>query len=127
MEKAAILHYMEQNFCFVNETGDYVFRIRTKQDDLDKVIFHCRDKSSTVFEINEQKSIEMEKVASDGIVDYYEVTMPLKVTCLRYFFELIDKFGQKLFYGKYEFYEKKPVNISQMFDCPVKSRRRTVF
>ncbi len=127
MEKAAILHYMEQNFCFVNETGDYVFRIRTKQDDLDKVIFHCRDKSSTVFEINEQKSIEMEKVASDGIVDYYEVTMPLKVTCLRYFFELIDKFGQKLFYGKYEFYEKKPVNISQMFDCPVKSKEEDRF
>lgn len=25
MEKAAILHFMDQNYCFVNAKGEYVF------------------------------------------------------------------------------------------------------
>ena len=44
MEKAAILHYMDQNYCFVNAKGEYVFRIRVKKDDMKRVIFHGRDK-----------------------------------------------------------------------------------
>ena len=38
MEKAAILHYMDGNYSFMNEKGEYVFRLRTKARDFYKVI-----------------------------------------------------------------------------------------
>lgn len=127
MEKAAILHYMDQNYCFVNDKGDYVFRIRTKKDDFENVIFHGRDKYVHMLKNSDKKSTEMTKVASDGNVDYYEVAMSLDMVCLRYFFELTDKDGQKLYYGNYTFWEKKPKEISQMFDCPIKSKEEDRF
>lgn len=127
MEKAAILHYMDQNYCFLNAENEYVFRIRTKKDDAVKVTFHGRDKCVHMLKAGDKKSIDMIKVASDGEADYYEVAMPLDVTCLRYFFELIDKDGCKLYYGNYTFYEKKPKEVCQMFDCPVKSKEEDRF
>ncbi len=127
MEKAAILHFMDQNYCFVNAKGEYVFRIRTKADDAVQVIFHGRDKYVHMLKSSDKKKAEMQKVATDGIVDYYETAMPLDMICLRYFFELIDKDGQSLYYGNYTFWEKKPKEISQMFDCPLKSKEEDRF
>ncbi len=127
MEKAAILHYMDQNYCFVNAKGEYVFRIRVKKDDMKRVIFHGRDKYVHMLKSSDKKCMEMEKVASDGLVDYYEVSMPLDMICFRYFFELIDASGEKLYYGNYTFWERKPKEIRQMFDCPLKSKEEDRF
>ena len=127
MEKAAILHFMDQNYCFVNAKGEYVFRIRTKADDAVQVIFHGRDKYVHMLKSGDKKKAEMQKVATDGIVDYYETTMTLDMICLRYFFELVDKDGQSLYYGNYTFWEKRPKEISQMFDCPLKSKEEDRF
>lgn len=127
MEKAAILHFMDQNYCFVNAKGEYVFRIRTKADDAVQVIFHGRDKYVHMLKSSDKKKAEMQKVATDGIVDYYETTMTLNMICLRYFFELVDKDGQSLYYGNYTFWEKRPKEISQMFDCPLKSKEEDRF
>ncbi len=127
MEKAAILHYMDGNYCFMNAGGEYVFRIRTKADDALKVIFHGRDKYIHMLKSSDKKMAEMPKVATDGIVDYYEIAVPLDMICFRYFFELIDKDGKSLFYGNYTFWEKKPKEISQMFDCPLKSKEEDRF
>ena len=73
------------------------------------------------------KKSPMVKVASDGITDYYEISMPLKVVCLRYFFELVDCEGNRIYYGNYSFWKKKPQEIAQMFDCPVKSKEEDRF
>lgn len=127
MEKAAILHYMDGNYCFMNAKGEYVFRIRTKADDAIKVVFHGRDKYIHMLKNSDKKMAEMQKVATDGIVDYYETAMPLDMICLRYFFELIDKDGQSLYFGNYTFWEKRPKEISQMFDCPLKSKEEDRF
>ena len=127
MEKAAVLHYMDQNYCFVNTDGEFVFRIRTKANDMQKVIFHCRDKYVHMLTSKDIKKSPMVKVASDGITDYYEISMPLKVVCLRYFFELVDCEGNRIYYGNYSFWKKKPQEIAQMFDCPVKSKEEDRF
>lgn len=127
MEKAAILHYMDQNYCFVNAKGEYVFRIRVKKDDAKTVILHGRDKYVHMLKSSDKKSVEMTKVATDGLVDYYEAALSLDMICFRYFFELIDEAGEKLYYGKYTFGEKKPKEISQMFDCPLKSKEEDRF
>ena len=127
MEKAAIIHYMDQNYCFVNENGEYVFRLRTKANDLAGVVLHGRDKYVRILKSIDKKKVQMEKVATDGVVDYYEATLELDMICFRYFFELIDKDGNSLYYGNYTYYEKKPKEISQMFDCPLKSKEEDRF
>ncbi len=127
MEKAAILHYMDGNYCFVNAKGEYVFRIRTKADDAVKVILHGRDKYIHMLKSSDKKKTEMQKAATDGITDYYETSISLDMICFRYFFELIDREGQSLYYGNYTFWEKKPKEISQMFDCPLKSKEEDRF
>lgn len=127
MEKAAVLHYMDQNYCFVNGEGNYVFRLRVKKDDCSKVVFHCRDKYIHMLKSSDKKYVDMEKVASDGLIDYYEVEIALSVICLRYYFELVGHDGQKVYYGNYNFCDKEPKEISQMFDCPIKSKEEDRF
>lgn len=127
MEKAAILHYMDGNYSFVNSKGEYVFRIRTKAGDAIKVIFHGRDKYIHMLKSSDKKKAEMKKVATDEVVDYYEVALKLDMICFRYFFELVDENGDSLYYGNYTFWDKKPREISQMFDCPLKSKEEDRF
>ena len=103
MEKAAILHYMDQNYCFVNGKGEYVFRIRVKKDDAKKVILYGRDKYVHMLKSSDKCCVEMTKVACDGLVDYYEAALALYMVCFRYLFELIDENDEKLYYGNYTF------------------------
>ena len=127
MEKAAILHYMDGNYCFVNEKGEYVFRLRTKAGDAKKVVFHGRDKYVHMLKQSDKKKTTMQKIATDGVVDYYETALSLDMVCFRYFFELVDSNDQSIYYGNYTFFDKKPKEISQMFDCPLKSKEEDRF
>ena len=92
MEKAAILHYMDQNYSFMNGNGEYVFRIRVKKDDAKKVILHGRDKYIHMLKSSDKRCMEMAKVACDGLGDYYEVALTLDMVCFRYFFEFFFSF-----------------------------------
>jgi len=127
MEKAAILHYMDGNYCFMNEKGEYVFRLRTKAGDAKKVVFHGRDKYVHMLKQSDKKKTTMQKIATDGVVDYYETALSLDMVCFRYFFELVDRNDQSIYYGNYTFFDKKPKEISQMFDCPLKSKEEDRF
>ena len=127
MEKAAILHYMDGNYCFMNEKGEYVFRLRTKAGDAKKVVFHGRDKYVHMLKQSDKKKTTMQKIATDGVVDYYETALSLDMVCFRYFFELVDSNDQSIYYGNYTFFDKKPKEISQMFDCPLKSKEEDRF
>ena len=127
MEKAAILHYMDGNYCFMNEKGEYVFRLRTKAGDAKKVVFHGRDKYVHMLKQSDKKKTTMQKIATDGGVDYYETALSLDMVCFRYFFELVDSNDQSIYYGNYTFFDKKPKEISKMFDCPLKSKEEDRF
>ncbi len=127
MEKSAVLHNMDQKFCFVDGNGQYVFRLYTKKDDAVCVNFYYRDKYLMMGKGGKISSLQMEKVASDHTLDYYEITINLDMICLRYFFELIDEAGKKLYYGKFDFSDKKFKDNSQMFDCPVKAKEEDRF
>ena len=61
MEKAAILHYMDQNYSFMNGKGEYVFRIRVKKDDAKKIILHGRDKYIHMLKSSDKRCMEMTK------------------------------------------------------------------
>lgn len=127
MEKAAILHYMDGNYCFVNEKGEYVFRLRTKAGDAKRVVFYGRDKYVHMLKQSDKRKQVMQKIATDGVVDYYETALSLDMVCFRYFFELVDSNDQSIYYGNYTFFDKKPKEISQMFDCPLKSKEEDRF
>ena len=68
--------------------------------------------------IDSRKSFDMKKISSDGIRDYFEVNIDLDMICLRYFFEIEDYAGEKVYFGNDSFFDEKPSETGDMFDCP---------
>lgn len=98
---------MDKSFCFALGKGKFLFRIRVKKRDMEKVILHYEDKYLSMRKQDTKGQVEMEAAASDSLFDYYEAVVWMDVICLRYFFELTDRLGQTVYYGNYEFYQKK--------------------
>ena len=86
MELSSIIHSANKRYAYALDKDTFLIRIRTKKDDLTKVILHYQDKYLTTLKIDTRKEIEMVKYASDGISDYYEITLNFHLVCLRYFF-----------------------------------------
>lgn len=118
---------MDKSFCFALGKGKFLFRIRVKKHDMEKVILHYEDKYLSMRKQDTKGQVEMEAAASDSLFDYYEAVVWMDVICLRYFFELTDRLGQTVYYGNYEFYQKKIDNIDFMFDCPQNLREEERF
>ncbi len=127
MEYSSIFHDMNKRYCYALEKGKFLFRIRTKRNDMNKVILHYQDKYIPVQYLDTRKQIEMKKIASDSYSDYFEAVILIDVICLRYFFELTDLSGSTVYYGNYEFYEHEITNRDCMFDCPQNLREEEQF
>lgn len=127
MEYAAIRHEADKRYCFALKQGIFLFRIQTKRDDMEKVVLYSRDKYLPLEKYDSRRQTEMKKVASDRFCDYFEAEMELDVICLRYFFELTDKAGEKVYFGNGEFYEAQITDIDLMFDCPQNLREEERF
>ena len=127
MEYSAITHYMEKRFAYAVKRGKFVIRIETKKDDMEKVILHYRDKYIPIEFFDTWASAEMKKVISSRFHDYYEAEINIDCICLRYQFELIDKNGERTYYGNYDFYDEKIDNIDRMFDLPQNLREEETF
>ena len=85
MEYSAVRHLADKRDCFALEKGKFLFRIRTKKDDIEEVVLHSRDKYIPIDRYDSHVECRMEKVASDFHFDYFEVVMEMDVICLRYF------------------------------------------
>lgn len=127
MEYSSIFHDMNKRYCYALEKGKFLFRIRTKRNDINRVILHYQDKYIPVQYFDTRKQLEMKKIASDSYNDYFEAIISIDVICLRYFFELTDHSGCTVYYGNYEFYEHEITNIDFMFDCPQNLREEEMF
>jgi glycosidase len=127
MELSAIFHDMSKRYCFALKKGEIAIRIKTKKNDVSKVIIHTKDKYLDIHGIETEQEFLMQKVASDTINDYYEIALTIDVICLRYFFELVDFEGQTVFYGNYEFYSEKITSRDKMYDCPQNLREEEEF
>ena len=44
MEISAIYHDISKKYCFAIEKGKILFRIKTKKDDIKKIVLHYKDK-----------------------------------------------------------------------------------
>ena len=127
MEYSSIFHDMNKRYCYALEKGKFLFRIRTKRNNINRVILHYQDKYIPVQYFDTRKQLEMKKIASDSYNDYFEAIISIDVICLRYFFELTDHSGCTVYYGNYEFYEHEITNIDFMFDCPQNLREEEMF
>lgn len=118
MNRGAIAHMSDNRYCFCVTPGRFVFRLQTGRDDLIGVKMHYRDKYIPVQLLDTRAVTEMCRVAQDGVHDYYEVELDIDVVCLRYFFELIGKDGERVYYANCRFYTDAPDDNDRMFDLP---------
>ncbi len=116
MEYSSILHHMDKRFCFSVGEGKLLIRIKTRKNDIDKLVLFYQDKYLSAHKLAGLHQVKMKKAVSDIYCDYYEAVIEFKGISVKYFFELTDTNGERKFYGNYLFYDKKITNNDRMFD-----------
>ena len=127
MNFAAITHEATQDDCFCLEPGKFLFRFQCARDDLRRVTLHSRDKYLPLHIRDTRKATPIQWVASDGLRDYYEVTLEFQLVCLRYCFELEDMQGNRVFFSNTGFTATIPEDMERLFDCPQTLREEERF
>ena len=127
MDFAAIRHRSDKNYCYALGEGQFLFRIQVKRGDIKKVILHYQDKYISTQLFDTRAKAEMTKVSHDAHHDYYEIELAFDVICLRYYFELEDMEGNRIYYSNYLFTDQKPDHIDHMFNVPQKLREEELF
>lgn len=127
MEYAAIRHFADKRYCYAIAKGRFLIRLETKKGDAEKVILHVQDKYLRIQHVDTRREYAMKIAYSDNYIDYYEVMIDIDVVCLRYFFEIKDVSGKKVYYGNHNFYDESITDIDRMFDCPQSPREEEIF
>ena len=111
MELTAIYHRPESEYAYLYKEGQVHIRIRTKKEDIEKILLHYGD--PFIFLENSYEDVkEMVKVTSDALFDYWQVAVSVRFARLQYFFELRDKEGQSILYGDKGFVVNSPENLA---------------
>lgn len=118
MEQSAIMHRADKEFCYAVGKDSFLVRIHVKKNDCADITLHYTDKYLYARGKAGEYQVPMKKVASDDRFDYYEAQIQIHVICLRYFFELTDTKGEKLFLGNDLFFREKITSLIYMFDAP---------
>lgn len=127
MNRGAVAHMPDSRYCFCIEPGRFVIRLQTGRDDLDEVLIHTRDKYLPIKLFDTREVRPMTRVAQDHSHDYYEVRLDLDLVCLRYFFELVDRAGQRRYFSYGRFAAEPFDDNDRMFDCPQVLREQERF
>lgn len=118
MIKSSITHRATREFCYPICEGTFRIRIATAKNDVRKITLHTIDKYIDPAKMDTRQSFDMEKIATDGLHDYYETELSLDLLCLRYFFEIEDEQGEIAYLGDDHFFNYKLTDIEDMYDCP---------
>ena len=127
MELSSILHMANRRFAYAISKNTFVIRIKTKKNDIKKIILYYQDKYINVKYYDTRKSLDMELFTSDKYFDYYEAIINIDMVCLRYYFELIDNNSNISYYGNNRFFNNKIEKIEFMFDMPQTLREEEMF
>ena len=111
MELAAIYHRPESEYAYLYKEGQVHIRIRTKKEDIEKVVLHYGD-PFIFLEDSYEDAKEMVKVTSDALFDYWQVAVSVRFSRIQYLFELDDKEGQSILYGDKGFTDNSPENLA---------------
>ena len=107
MELTAIYHRPESEYAYLYKEGQVHIRIRTKKEDIEKILLHYGD-PFIFLEDSYEDVKEMVKVTSDALFDYWQVAVSVRFARLQYLFELEDKEGQSILYGDKGFTDNSP-------------------
>lgn len=124
---AAIDHSSTDRDCFCIEPGRFLFRLRSAKGNLAEVILHYQDKYLPLSICDTRAQQPMKLLCSDAVTDYWETELEFHVVCLRYWFELVDREGNRSFYSDFRFAEEPFTDIDDMFDCPQTLREEERF
>lgn len=129
MEVSALRHIANKHFCTAINDYEYLFRVHTKKNDMEKVILRMQDKNLPVNMWDTRVSFDMKKTASDKYRDCYETTVKIRpgTRCIRYFFEFIDMSGNVIYLGNEEFSTTLIEDIDRMFNCTCQYRNEERF
>jgi len=110
MDLTAIYHRPESEYAYLYKEGQVHIRIRTKKEDIEKIVLHYGDPFIFIEDSYEDVK-EMVKVTSDALFDYWQVAVSVHFARLQYLFELEDKEGQSVLYGDKGFTDNSPENL----------------
>ena len=110
MELTAIYHRPESEYAYLYKEGLVHIRIRTKKEDIKKILLHYGDPFIFIEDSYEYVK-EMVKVTSEALFDYWQVAISVRFARLQYLFELEDKEGQSVLYGDKGFTDNSPENL----------------
>ena len=111
MELTAIYHRPESEYAYLYKEGQVHIRIRTKKEDIERIVLHYGD-PFIFLEDSYEYVQEMVKVTSDALFDYWQVAVSVCFARLQYLFELEDKKGQSILYGDKGFTDNSPENLA---------------
>jgi glycosidase len=126
MELSAICHYGDKRYCYALEKDSFLFRIKVKKGDVNRITLHYQDKYIPLRFADTRQTTEMYRAASDRYCDYFEAVVNFHVVCLRYFFELEGADGSRIFYGNHQFFPEIITELERMFDCPQNLREEEI-
>ena len=96
MQLAALKHRTESEDCFVIDHSHVKIRLYTAKDDVEKVIVHYTD---NYLPPKQAKELEMEKIGSGQVNDYWGATLTAPYHRIKYTFEVIGKDGSHVLFG----------------------------
>ncbi len=111
MELTAIYHRPESEYAYLYKEAQVHIRIRTKKEDIEKIVLHYGD-PFIFLEDSYEDVKEMVKVTSDDLFDYWQVVVSVRFARLQYLFELKDKEGRSVLYGDKGFADNSLENLA---------------
>lgn len=121
MLKESIYHKIYSDYAYALSKKDLLIKIRTKKGDVKKINLIYLDKYK--YSRNKETfTVEMKKVATDNLYDYYEAIIEHELISVNYYFELIDD-QEVLYYGNYLFSSEQPDDGTEFFNFPVMAEK----
>ncbi|HEY8422950.1 MAG TPA: glycoside hydrolase family 13 protein [Thermoclostridium sp.] len=112
----AIYHSTCSEYCHALDENTVVLRLRAKKGDLTGCTV-CYGDRAYPDKIVKMKSVDMLKVASDNLFDYFEALIRTNLTRICYYFILNDGRTTVFYYGN-SFYERLHTDRNRYFQFP---------
>lgn len=116
MNKSAVLHIPLSQYAFAENEHAITVRIRTQRNDLKKCELYYGDRVYPTEPIAVKK-LEMKKISTDDLFDFYEVQIEDVYTRICYYFLLDDGIEKQYYYGRY-FCTEINCNRTEYFQFP---------
>lgn len=117
MDLSSVLHESKSYLAYASGGKDYTFRVRSKAGDLKGIVFFYGDTAFPAPEVPFLR-LQMKRVFSGSIYDYFEINVTTDIVRLVYGFELLGSDGGKVFYYGERFHETLSPERNDYFKFP---------